>query len=436
MATAKIDTLVIGGGQAGIAMSEHLTQRGIPHLVVERHRIAERWRSERWDSLVANGPAWHDRFPNMNFAGIDGEGFAPKEGIAAYFEAYAKQIAAPVRCGVEVKALRKTDAGFIAETSQGTIEARNVVAATGPFQKPIIPAIVPAEAGITQIHSAGYRNPGQLPAGAVLVVGAGSSGAQIADELLRAGRQVYLSVGPHDRPPRRYRGKDFCWWLGALGQWDAKTVKPGMDHVTISVSGAYGGQTIDFRRLAARGMTLLGRANSYKAGVLRLAGDLAGNIARGDANYLSVLDAADAYVAEHNLDLPEEPEARAFGPQPDCVTNPVLELDFAKAGVTSIVWATGYALDFGWIAFDAFDEKGRPSHQRGVTQVPGFYFLGLPWLSRRASAFIWGVWHDAAYLAGHIAERDLMCRSGAPLKIHEGVTISSSSEATVSPVAA
>ncbi len=433
MSVERIDTLVIGGGQAGIAMSEHLSQRGVAHLVLERHRIAERWRTERWDSLVANGPAWHDRFPNKTFAAVDPESFAPKEGIAAYFEAYAKQIAAPVRCGVEVRALRKTANGFVAETSQGVIEAANVVAATGPFQKPVIPALVPAEAGIMQIHSAHYRNPAQLPAGAVLVVGAGSSGAQIADELQRAGKPVYLSVGPHDRPPRRYRGKDFCWWLGALGQWDARTLKPGMEHVTIAVSGANGGETIDFRRLAARGMTLLGRAESFKDGTMRFASDLARNIARGDENYLSVLDAADAYVAEHGLDLPEEPAARDFGPDPDCVTNPVLALDLAAANVTAIIWATGYALDFGWIKFDAFDEKGRPAHDRGVSRVPGFYFLGLPWLSRRASAFIWGVWHDAAYLAEQIAGP---AQKLSPLKIHGADTISSSSEATVSPVAA
>jgi putative flavoprotein involved in K+ transport len=407
MSVEKVETLIVGGGQAGLAMSEHLGRRGMPHLVVERHRIAERWRSERWDSLVANGPAWHDRFPNMTFAGIEPDSFASKDRIVAYFEAYAEQIATPIRCGVEVKTLyKKPDgSGFVAETSQDIVEATNVVAATGPFQRPIIPAVVPADAGIMQIHSAAYRNPSELPGGAVLVVGAGSSGAQIADELQRAGRRVYLSIGPHDRPPRRYRGKDFVWWLGALGQWDATAVEPGTEHVTISVSGAYGGHTVEFRRLAARGMTLLGRTESFKGGIMRFAPDLARNIARGDANYLSVLDAADAYVAKNGLDLPEEPQARKLEADPDCVINPVLELNLAEAGITSIVWATGYALDFGWVKLDAFDEKGRPLHQRGVSVVPGFYFLGLAWLSRRASPFIWGVWHDAEYLADHFASR-------------------------------
>lgn len=407
MAVEKVDTLVIGGGQAGLAMSEHLSAKGVPHLVLERDRIVEKWRTGRWDSLVANGPAWHDRFPNMTFDDIDPNSFATKDRIVTYFEAYADQIKAPIRCGVEVKsAEKKADGtGFRVETSQGVIEATNVVAATGPFQRPIIPAVVPQSAGIVQVHSADYRNPGQLPEGAVLVVGAGSSGAQIADELLRAGKRVYLSVGPHDRPPLRYRGRDFCWWLGVLGLWDAKTREPGMEHVTIAVSGAHGGHTVDFRRFAARGMTLLGRAGSVNDGMMQIAPDLAKNIAGGDANYLSLLDAADAYVAKHGLDLPQEPEARKIDPDPACVTDPILALNLAEAGITSIVWATGFALDFGWLKADSFDAKGTPLHDRGVSQVPGLYFLGLAWLSRRASPFIWGVWHDAKYLADDIAAR-------------------------------
>ncbi|MBB4104520.1 flavin-containing monooxygenase [Allorhizobium borbori] len=408
MSVNEVDTLIIGGGQAGIAMSEHLSAQGVPHLIVERNRIAERWRSERWDSLVANGPAWHDRFPNMTFPNIDPDGFVTAGGIVDYLTAYCEQIKAPIHCGVEVTALHhKPDgSGFRAETSEGVIEARNVVAATGPFQRPIIPTVVPAEAGITQIHSASYRNPAQLPEGAVLVIGAGSSGVQIADELRRAGKTVYLAVGPHDRPPRRYRGKDFVWWLGALGMWNAEAIQPGMEHVTIAVSGARGGHTVDFRALAADGITLVGRAEAFENGVMRFADDLARNIALGDANLLAMMDAADAYIAREGLDWPEEPEARAMLPDPICVTNPLRELDLAKAGVTSIVWATGYALDFGWMKIDAFDAKGLPKHKKGVAEVPGLYFLGLAWLSRRASPFIWGVWHDAAYLAEQIAARN------------------------------
>jgi putative flavoprotein involved in K+ transport len=404
MSSETVETLVIGGGQAGLAMSEHLSKCGQQHLVVERHRIAERWRSERWDSLVANGPAWHDRFPGKTFSG-DQDGFATKDQIVDYFVGYAEQTGAPIRCGVEVTALcKKADgSGFCAETIEGIIEAANVIVATGPFQRPIIPGIVPANSAVEQFHSAHYRNPSQLRGGAVLVVGAGSSGVQIADELAGAGRRVYLSVGPHNRPPRRYRGRDFVYWLGVLGEWDMKVVTPGTEHVTIAVSGARGGHTVDFRDLASRGITLLGSTSSCQDGLLDFAPDLAKNIADGDANYLSVLDRADAYVAENGLDLPADPQARQIGPDPQCVTNPILALNLAAVGITSIVWATGYALDFDWIKINsAFDDKGRPVHHRGVSVVQGLYFLGLSWLSRRGSAFIWGVWDDADYLANHI----------------------------------
>jgi putative flavoprotein involved in K+ transport len=404
MPSQEIEVLVVGAGQAGLAMSEHLNGHGVPHLVVERHRIAERWRSERWDSLVANGPAWHDRFPGLEFAGLDPDDFASKEQVADYFVAYAQKIGAPIRCGVEVTSARKNTGrpGFRVETSDGVIEARYVVAATGPFQRPVIPAIVPDGTGLLMIHSSSYRNPRQLAEGAVLVVGAGSSGVQIANELQTSGRQVYLSVGPHDRPPRRYRGRDFVWWLGVLGKWEAATPPQGAEHVTIAVSGANGGRTVDFRALAASGIRLVGRAVSFDSGTMHFAADLGDNIAHGDASYLSLLDEADAYIERNGLDLPKEPDARILGPDPEGVTNPVLEIDLACAGVTSIVWATGFAVDYSWLHVDAFDDNGKPKHQRGVSPEPGIYFLGLPWQSRRGSSFIWGVWHDAKYLADHV----------------------------------
>lgn len=405
MLVERVDTLVVGAGQAGVAMSEHLSKCGVPHLVLERGRIAERWRSERWDSLVANGPAWHDRFPGMEFPGAGPDAFVAKEKVADYFVDYARMINAPIRSGVEVKEVRRNVGrpGFRVETSEGVIEANSVVAATGPFQKPVSPSIVPENSGVLQIHSNSYRNPEQLPEGAVLVVGAGSSGVQIADELARAGRKVYLSVGAHDRPPRSYRGRDFCWWLGVLGKWDMETPGPGTEHVTIAVSGARGGETVDFRNLAAQGITLVGMTQTFDNGVLSFAPDLARNIARGDANLVSLLDEADAYVERNGIVLPEEPEARRFGPDPECVTHPLLELDLAKAGVTSIIWATGYALDYSWLKVDTFDENGRPKHHRGISLEPGIYFLGLPWQSRRGSSFIWGVWHDAKHVADRIS---------------------------------
>lgn len=403
----RVETLIVGGGQAGIAMSEHLGQCGVPHLVLERHRIAERWRSERWDSLVANGPAWHDRFPGLEFSCSGPDGFPGKEEIADYLVSYAKRIAAPIRCGVEVTKIEKIPdrQEFQVQTSDGSLVARSVVAATGPFQCPIIPPVVPEDTGVVQLHSSSYRNPEQLPKGGVLVVGAGSSGTQIAEELLRSGREVYLSVGPHDRPPRRYRGQDFVWWLGVLGKWDAETAGSGKEHVTIAVSGAYGGHTIDFRRLAAVGMKLVGKTETYGNGVMTFAPDLKRNVDSGDANYLSVLDEADAFVARTGLSLPEDPEARIIGPDPECIRAPQLSLHLEEAGVSTIIWATGYGMDYGWLKVDAFDERGRPKHRRGISGVPGLYFIGLPWLSNRGSSFIWGVWHDAKFVADHIATR-------------------------------
>lgn len=405
MPVEKIETLVIGAGQAGVAMSEHLSKNGVPHLVLERHRIAERWRSERWDSLVANGPAWHDRFPGMEFSDDGPDAFPSKERVADYFVAYAEKIAAPIRCGVDVIDVQRNVGrpGFRVETSEGIIEANYVVAATGPFQCPVIPPVIPEDASVTQLHSNAYRNPEQLPEGAVLVVGAGSSGTQIADELLASGKQVYLSVGPHDRPPRHYRGRDFVWWLGVLGKWDSEPAASNTAHVTIAVSGANGGHTVDFRRLAARGMNLVGMTTTYKDGVLEFASDLGDNIAEGDANYLSLLDEADAYVARNDIDLPAEPDARIIDPDPDCLTNPIRELNLAEAGITSVTWATGFTADFSWLKVDAFDDEGRPKHQRGVSAERGIYFLGLPWLSQRGSSFIWGVWHDAKHVADHIS---------------------------------
>lgn len=404
MSVEITDTLVVGAGQSGIAMSEHLSALAIPHIVLERSRIAENWRSMRWDSLVANGPAWHDRFPNLEFAGIHPDSFPAKDRVAQYFDDYAAMIAAPIRTGVEVQHVRHSERrpGYTVTTSQGVFEARRIVAATGPFQVPSFPRIVPEEAGVAQLHSSAYKNPGQLAPGAVLVVGCGASGSQIAEELCNAGRTVYLSVGEHYRPPRAYRQRDYCWWLGALGLWDEVKAKGKKRHVAFAVSGYEGGRTVDFRRLAHKGITLVGVTESYEGGTLRFADDLVRNVAAGDEAYFDVLREADAYVERKGMNLPAEPEAWTRLPDPECLTHPILSLDLAEAGITTILWATGYRYDFSWLDVDVFDEQGLPVHKRGISAENGIYFLGLPDLTNRASAFIYGCWQDAKYIADHI----------------------------------
>ena len=407
MLAEQVHTLIIGGGQAGLTMSHRLKQRGLAHLVLERHRIAERWRSERWDGLRFQFPNWSVRLPDFPFPHTDPDGFATSTEIADFITAYAAFIAAPIRCGVAVTALRGGDggSGFVAETSDGPIEADNVVAATGPYQRPVIPALSLDDAGIFQVHASRYQNPDQLPPGAVLVVGSGASGAQITEELLRAGRRVYLSVGRHRRMPRRYRGRDLIWWLSALGLLERPTEERGPDRSLPLITGAFGGNTIDFRQFAAEGVTLLGRMEAAGEGVIDFAPDLARRLAYGDASYAIFLDMMDAHVERHDLNMPQDPAARAVLPDPRCLSEPLRRLDLRAAGIAAVIWATGYGFDFGWIQVPVLNARGGPVHVRGITEVPGMYFLGLQWLSKLNSSLLSGVGDDAADLADHIAAR-------------------------------
>jgi putative flavoprotein involved in K+ transport len=406
MPAERIETLIIGGGQAGLAMSHALKQRGLAHLVLERHRIAERWRSERWDGLRFQFPNWSVRLPDFPFPHADPDGFATSGEIVDFLTAYADFIAAPIRCGVPVIALRCREGGtgFVAETWDGPIEAANVVVATGPYQRPLMPAVLQDDATL-QIHASTYRNPGQLPSGAVLVIGSGASGAQITEELVHAGRRVYLSVGSHRRMPRRYRGRDLIWWLTDMGLDQTPAEARGPDRSLPLITGALGGNTIDFRRYAAEGVTLLGRMEAAHQGVIDFAPDLAKRLAYGDASYAIFLDMMDSHARRHGLDLPEDPAARERRPDPLCLTQPRLRLDLRTEGIGAVIWATGYDFDFGWIDVPVLDARGAPLHRRGITEVPGLYFLGLQWLSRLNSSILSGVGDDAAVLADHIAAR-------------------------------
>ncbi|WP_180035905.1 MULTISPECIES: NAD(P)/FAD-dependent oxidoreductase [unclassified Acinetobacter] len=397
-----VDTVVVGAGQAGVAMSEHLNALGISHVVLEKNRIAEAWRTRRWDSLLANGPCWHDRFPNMEFD-ADPDSFIHHDQVADYFQNYAEKFNLPIHTGVEVFKVYKTDQrlGFTVETSEGTIYTQRLVSATGAFQKAVIPPVALQKPEFYQIHSDQYKNPQQLPEGAVLVIGSGSSGVQIADEINRSGKKVYLSIGQHERPPRTYRNRDNVWWLGVLGGWDFMRTDKG-PLKGLAVSGAHGGINIDFRALAKQGITLLGMTDSFDGQKIQFKADLKQNLESGDAALHAFYDQADEYVRANGLDLPAEPQARQLLPNPECVTQPILELDMQAANITSVIWASGFSYDFDWLQVNAFDEQKKPKHKRGISDERGIYFLGLPYLTGRGSSFIWGVWHDAKYIAEHI----------------------------------
>jgi putative flavoprotein involved in K+ transport len=403
----RVETLIVGGGQAGLTMSHMLSKRGCAHLVLEQNRIAERWRTERWNGLRFQFPNWSVRLPDFPFPHADPDAFATSGEIVDFISAYADFIAAPIRCGVKVSALRRrpSGSGFVAETSDGLFEAANVIVATGPYQRPVVPSFLQDEVDVFHLHASHYREPNQLPPGAVLVVGSGASGAQITEELSRAGRSVYLSVGRHRRMPRRYRGWDLIWWLSTLGLDQIPVERRGPDKSLPLITGAYGGHTIDFRRLAAQGIILLGRLVAARDGTIDIAPDLAASLTHGDAAYTAFLDIVDAHIDRHDLDMPEDPAAHTVQPDPPCLVEPLRRLDLRAAGIGAVIWATGYGVDFDWIDIPVLDARGDPVHSRGITDVPGLYFLGLQWLSKMNSSFLTGVGDDAARLADHLAVR-------------------------------
>jgi len=383
-------------------MSDMLSRLGRPHLVLERGRIAERWRSERWDGLRFQFPNWSVRLPDCPFPHADPDGFATSSQIVDYLDGYASRIKAPIQCGVAVTSLRRNGRDYLAETSSGRVRAANVVIATGPYQRAVFPDLTFGDCPLFQAHGSAYKTPDQLPPGAVLIVGSGASGAQIAEELVRTGRRVYLSVGRHKRMPRRYRGHDLIWWLEEMRLDQTPVEQRGTDAILPLITGAYGGHTIDFREFVTQGITLLGRLQSVREGVLHFAADLKQSLAYGDAAYEALLDKVDGHVLQEGLSCPDEPEARAKYPDPPCVSVPIRELDMRRADLGSVIWATGYSFDFSWLELPVLGPRGEPKHDRGIAALPGIYFLGLPWLSKMNSSFLSGAAGDAARLADHI----------------------------------
>ena len=402
MALEHIETVVIGGGQAGLAMSYHLAQRSLEHVVLERGRVAERWRSERWDSLCFQSPKWNVRLPGFALQAGDPDAFATRDEIVGFIDSYATQIRAPLRCGVEVHSLtnKQGSSRLLLDTSVGQIEAKNVVVATGPYQAPV--RTVRFDGPQLVIDARQYRNPDLLPDGAVLVIGSGNSGSQIAQDICSAGRRVFLSVSAHERTPRRYLGRDCIWWHIALGDADAIREQRRTKNRSRLMTGVRGGQDVDLRRLASDGVVLLGRVLAACDGTLSIAPDLAANLARADASLAALIQRFDEYAERARLDRSYEPEATLTCSQSKEAAEPLTLLNLARAGVSTIVWAAGSRCDFSWIALPVFASSSA-QHYRGVTKVPGVYFLGLPWLHKHKSAFLFGVGEDAEYLAAHIA---------------------------------
>jgi putative flavoprotein involved in K+ transport len=408
----QVEVVIIGGGQAGLALSYYLTKQGRAHLVLEQGQVGETWRSGRWDSFTLNTPNWMTQLPGFACQGDDPDGFLPREDIVDYLEQYAASFHAPLHCGVQVTAVRQHPGGdgYLVEAQQMTFAARHVVLATGAFPKAKLPeARAALSTDLCQLHTSEYRNPQTLPSGAVLVVGTGQSGCQIAEELHESGRQVYLSTSSCGRVPRRYRGKDSTWWLARLGFYDRTLDQLPSPTAKFAcnphVSGNQGGHDINLRQFARQGMTLLGHVQAARGKQLFLAPDVEENLAKADAFTAHITQGIDEYITKTGMEVAAN---RTTGETPSngaTPTKPLLTLDLQSAGISTIIWASGYQLDFGWVHIPVFDQAGYPVHRRGITASPGLYFLGLHWLYKTKSALLFGIGEDAAFIASAIADR-------------------------------
>lgn len=405
----KIDTVVVGGGQAGLAISYYLNQAGREHVVLERApAVANAWRNQRWDSFTLVTPNFQVRMPGAEYSGSDPYGFMPLAEVIKYFDGYVERFHLPVHSGVEVFSVEKMHEAYLVRTSEGDYEAANVVIATGLYQSPKIPEIsLRIPSNILQMHSMAYKKPSSLQDGAVLVVGTGQSGAQIAEELYQSGRKVYLSIGSAGRVPRRYRGKDISDWLTRIGTFDTTVEELKSPQAKFEphpqISGKNGGQSLNLHRFVRDGVVLLGHVRNAHEGQLILAPDLKETLAAVDQFEIDALKKIDDYISRVGLAAPTEKVPRLLDGYKE---EEVTELNLQGVGISTVVWATGYAFDFSLVKLPVVDSDGYPIQKRGVTRYPGLYFLGLPWLYNRRSGILFGVGDDAAYLAAHIAARD------------------------------
>lgn len=408
--TQHFDSIVVGAGQAGLVMSHFLSQLGRDHIVLERHKIGERWQSERWDGLRFQYPNWSLRLPGQEYRGEDPDGYATHQKIHRFLTDYASQIAAPVREGVAVSRLGVDPEGngYSLHTSGGPVTGHNVVIATGPFQRSNIPETAAQfPPSIQQIDASSYRNPGSLPRGAVLVVGSGASGCQIAEELNKSGRRVFLSVSRHRRVPRRYRGRDMIWWFEKLGRYDVQIDSfPGRNYPPSTVvTGVDGGYDVNLRQSARNGVQLLGRLTGMSDGVALLGDDLNAVLDQADQAFADFVIAADSLALRPDIAVQVQPAppATAAGPCERVAVLPALDLE--QAGIGSVIWATGYRFDYDWVDLPILDGARAPVQTRGVTACPGIFFLGLHWMHTFKSGQLSFVDEDAAHIADHLLQR-------------------------------
>ncbi len=407
-AATSIGTVVIGAGQAGLALSHCLTERGHDHVLLERGRTAERWRSQRWDSLRLLTPNWMTRLPGHHYDGQDPDGFMTAVEAAGMFDAYAASFDAPIVEGAEVEQVTHDGCRFLVRTASGTWRADNVVVATGWCDLPAVPKLARhLSPRIHQVVPANYRNPGDVPDGGVLVVGASATGVQLADELHRAGHPTTIAVGSHLRMPRRYRGMDICWWLDHIGAFDRTVdqiddLRAARAEPSLQLAGRPDHSTLDLARLQADGVRLAGRLAGADGVRVAFDSGLQATLATAEARMERLLTRIDGAITRAGL------EDEVLDAEPLPVVSPVAvprSLDLEAAGITSVLWATGYRRRYSWLALPVLDARGEIVQRRGITPFPGAYVLGQRLQHRRSSSFIDGVGRDAEYVASHIATR-------------------------------